>query len=85
MPTSHCSILTGIRIYHGNQCCHKVWMGSNENWGRNSTLKFPAAHGPVFNFKMPYFFFNFWQIPPKSNSLYCSMIRVPCIKFVLIG
>ena len=44
-------LLRGIQIYHGNQCCHTVWMGSNENCGRNSTLKFPAAFGPVLRKK----------------------------------
>ena len=33
-------------LRHG-QCCHKVWMDSNENCGRKSTLKIIAAYGPA--------------------------------------
>ncbi len=72
MQTSRCSILTGISIYHGKQCCHKVSMDSNRNFGWNSTLKIPAA----------YIFVQCWENKqnaiinaifgksPKSDSLY---------------
>ncbi len=67
MPTSHCSILTGIQIYHGKQCCHKVWMDSNENCGRNSTFKIPNAYCPVLR-KISKC--HKWQIAKKSDDLY---------------
>ena len=89
LDTCDCSILTGIQIYHGNQCPPKVWMGTNQNCGRNSTLKIPAAYRPVLTkISKCHFFFIFWQIAQKSNNLYqvyCPMIRIPCIKFGWIG
>ena len=83
MPTSDCSILKCIKIYHGNQCSHTLWMGSNENCGRNSTLKFPAAscaYGPVLGkISKCHIFFSFWQITPKK--VIACMIKIPSIKF----
>ncbi len=56
-----------------NQCCHKVWMDSNKNCGRNSTLKIIAAYGPVLNSKC-LIFCNFWQIAKKVTA--CVIIYV---------
>ena len=41
--------LQGNSLYslHGKQCPHKVWMRSDENFSRNSVLKFPAPYRPV--------------------------------------
>ncbi len=44
-------------------------MDSNENCGKNSTLKNPAAYGPVLISKC-HNFCNFWQIAKRSDSLY---------------
>ena len=58
-------------------------MDSHENYGRNSTMKIPAAYGPEVrkNSKCDNFC-NFCQIAKKVTP---CMIMTPCIKFGWIG
>ena len=52
------------------QCPHKVWLTSDENCGRSSILKCPAApYGPVFTkISKCHKIFNFSQITKKVIS-----------------
>ena len=58
-------------------------MDSNENYGRNSTLKIIAAYGPVLRKNSKFHnYCNFWQI---VKTVTACMIMIPSMKFGRIG
>ena len=65
MSTSGFSILQAFRFIMVTNVLHNVWVGSNDIFGRNSTLKLPAAYGPVLRKISKCHFFYFWQNAKK--------------------